>query len=337
MACGRSPRVAVFAALGGLENMQEEIIPLVPVLLLLGRGLGVDAISVVAMSAGAALVGSAFSPVNPFQAGIALRLAELPLASGFGLRLWMFVAGTALWIGWTIMHARRTRSIGASRIRLGPEAPDLARRPHSSFRSRPDDGLRLRRAAARAGASTSSRGSSFWARFPRASLEDLRLGGTTWRFSKGCRACFPAALLIGLARSISLVLRDGRIIDSILNALATPLALVPAAASALLMIPFHAIVHVPVPSVSGQAVLTMPILVPLADLLGMSRQAPVLAYQTGAGLMELLTPTNGALMAVLLAAGVPYGQWLRFAIVGYALGTIVGIAGIIAVVWFGIA
>jgi uncharacterized ion transporter superfamily protein YfcC len=97
------------------------------------------------------------------------------------------------------------------------------------------------------------------------------------------------------------------------------------------MIPFHALLHVPVPSVSGQAVLTMPLLVPLSDLIGLSRQVTVLAYQTGAGLTEMITPTNGALMAVLLAAGVPYSRWLRFALIGAALGLLVGIAGILAV------
>jgi uncharacterized ion transporter superfamily protein YfcC len=72
----------------------------------------------------------------------------------------------------------------------------------------------------------------------------------------------------------------------------------------------------------------MPVVVPLADLLQMSRQVPVLAYQTGAGLTELLTPTNGALMAVLLAAKVPYGTWVKFAIGGVLLALGVGIAGI---------
>jgi len=84
-----------------------------------------------------------------------------------------------------------------------------------------------------------------------------------------------------------------------------------------------------VPSVSGQAVLTMPILVPLSDLLAISRQATVLAYQTGAGLTELLTPTNGGLMAVLLAAGVPFGRWIKFSAVGVLLAALVGIAAIV--------
>jgi uncharacterized ion transporter superfamily protein YfcC len=99
--------------------------------------------------------------------------------------------------------------------------------------------------------------------------------------------------------------------------------------AALLMVPVHAAIHVAVPSVSGHAVLTMPVFVPLSDLLGLSRQVTVLAYQTGAGLTELITPTNGALMAILLAAGVPFDRWLRFAIGGVALAVGVGIAGMI--------
>jgi uncharacterized ion transporter superfamily protein YfcC len=320
----------VFATLGGLENMQEEIIPLVPVLLLLGRGLGVDAISVVAMSAGAAMVGSAFSPVNPFQAGIALKLAELPLGSGLGLRLLMFVVATAMWIVWTIVHALRTRSDAGK---------DLVPAPS---RVTPRDALILLAVllpmaayvygALRLGWGFNElSGVFFLGAFAAGLIGGLRLGGTTAAVLEGMQRLLPAALLIAMARSISVVFRDGRIIDSILNGLATPLAMVPSAASALLMIPFHAVVHVPVSSVSGQAVLTMPVLVPLADVLGLSRQVPVLAFQTGAGLMELLTPTNGALMAVLLAADVPYAQWLRFAIVGCAAATIVGVAGIVAV------
>jgi uncharacterized ion transporter superfamily protein YfcC len=76
----------------------------------------------------------------------------------------------------------------------------------------------------------------------------------------------------------------------------------------------HAAVHLPVPSTSSQAVLTLPLLVPLSDLIGLSRQVTVLAYQYGAGLCELVTPTNGALMAMLAAAGVRYEDWLKLAL-----------------------
>ena len=160
----------------------------------------------------------------------------------------------------------------------------------------------------------------------------LGLVGTATVYLEGMQSLLPAALLIGVARSITIVLSDGHIIDSLLHGLATPLGHVPAATSAFLMIPFHALVHVPVPSVSGQAVLTMPVLVPLADLLGLSRQVPVLAYQIGAGLMENLTPTNGGLMAVLAAASLPYGTWVRFALVGCALCALMGVVALVLVV-----
>ncbi len=119
-----------FASMGALENMQEEIIALVPVLLILGRGLGVDAVTVVAMSAGAAMIGSAFGPTNPFQAGIAMKLAELPPISGAGARTAMLVVAVGLWIAWTLRYAdpHAGRGHGPSRARC--------RRPRRQWISR---------------------------------------------------------------------------------------------------------------------------------------------------------------------------------------------------------
>ncbi len=74
----------------------------------------------------------------------------------------------------------------------------------------------------------------------------------------------------------------------------------------------QSIIHFPVPSVSGQAVLTMPLLAPLADLMGVSRQLMVLSYQYGAGLTELIIPTNGAVMAILGASEVSFSKWIKF-------------------------
>ncbi|MBP1607245.1 MAG: hypothetical protein H6Q08_2619, partial [Acidobacteria bacterium] len=106
----RRPRVVLavvslaFATMGALENMQEEIIALVPVLLMLSRGLGFGPVTALAMSAGAAMVGSAFGPTNPFQAGIARRVAELPPLTQPLLGFSLFVAAVALWIAWTLWN-----------------------------------------------------------------------------------------------------------------------------------------------------------------------------------------------------------------------------------------
>jgi len=157
----------------------------------------------------------------------------------------------------------------------------------------------------------------------------LGTAGTVKTFLDGMQAMLPAASMVALARSISLVLSDGRVIDTILHALATPLGQFPPVATGVMMIPVHALLHIPVSSVSGQAALTMPIFVPLGDLVGLSRQAVVFAYQTGAGLMEMLTPTNGALMAVLLAADVSFAKWARFALVGALLLVPVGLVAML--------
>jgi uncharacterized ion transporter superfamily protein YfcC len=99
--------------------------------------------------------------------------------------------------------------------------------------------------------------------------------------------------------------------------------------SGLGMMVVQTIIHLPVPSTSSQAVLTLPLLVPLSDLIGLSRQVTVLAYQYGAGLCEIITPTNGALMAMLAAAGVRYEDWLKFVIPMY--GLLVGLAALAVV------
>jgi uncharacterized ion transporter superfamily protein YfcC len=114
-------------------------------------------------------------------------------------------------------------------------------------------------------------------------------------------------------------MNEGQIVDTVVNGLFTPIAGLPPTLSALGMMVVQAAIHLPVPSTSSQAVLTLPLLVPLSDLIGLSRQVAVLAYQYGAGLCEILTPTNGALMAMLAAAGVRYEDWLKFVLPIYGL------------------
>jgi uncharacterized ion transporter superfamily protein YfcC len=160
--------------------------------------------------------------------------------------------------------------------------------------------------------------------------------GTADAFVEGFQSMAYAALLIGFARSISTVMERGLIIDTVVNGLAMPLSSLPTTVAALGMMAAHAAIHVPVPSVSGQAVLTLPVFAPVADLLHMSRQVAVLAYQYGAGMCELVTPTNGALMAILAAAGVRYDLWLRAAGRMIAVVTAVGAAAVVTAVALGV-
>jgi len=329
------PIVALFfGTMGALENMEEEIIPLVPVLMALGAGIGVDGVTVVAMSAGAAFVGAAFGPTNPFQAGIALKVAQLPPLGRGGLRLTMLVVGLALWIALTMLYAvRNRRAMPAGSVRL---QADLGASSGHTMTGR--HALVLAIAVAPIAAYVYGALKLDWGLnelsggFLAAGICAGLVGGfgitkTVTTFVDGMMSMVMASFVIGIARSISLVLDDGRVVDTILHALVTPLGRLPAFVSVVLMIPFHALIHIPVPSASGHAVLTMPLFAPVADLLGYSREAAVIAYQTGGGLMQMLTPTNGALMAVLLAAGVPLQRWLRFALVGAALLVVIGVVG----------
>jgi uncharacterized ion transporter superfamily protein YfcC len=160
-------------------------------------------------------------------------------------------------------------------------------------------------------------------------ISGRNLSDTAASFLKAMEGMLAAALFIGVARGISIALNDGRILDTILYSLATPLANIPGIAATILMVPVHTLLHIPVPSMSGQAVLTMPIMGPLCDLIGRSRDAAVIAYQTGAGLSDMIVPTNGALLAMLLSAKVTYGRWIRFALPGALLVALVGLAGLV--------
>jgi len=162
------------------------------------------------------------------------------------------------------------------------------------------------------------------------------LTGTAEGFVAGFRDMAFSGMLVGFAQAIFVVLGQGHIVDTIVQGLAAPLAHLPVALAALGMMAVHTALHLPVPSVSGQAVLTMPLLVPLSDLIGLSRQVTVLAYQYAAGLGDLVTPTNGALMAMLAACGVRFDQWLRFAGRLYGLLLALGVAAVVLAIGIGL-
>ena len=317
----------LFATLGALESMHEEIIALVPVLLALCANLGFGAITTLAISLGAAVVGAAFGPTDPFVTGIALRFSELPPLTQPALRFGLLVAAVTVWIGWTLAMTPRddVRTAVPVRDAAPPTRRDVLMLaltiapfiPYVIGVVRWDWGF-----------------NELSATFLVAGLligvvSGRSLSGSAAAFLQAMQGLLAAALFVGVARGISVVLTDGRVLDTIVYALATPLSHAPSHLGALLMIPVQALLHVPLPTTSGQAVLTMPIMAPLSDLLGISRDSAVIAYQTGAGLMDMITPTDGALLAMLLVAGVPYGRWLRFAIPGALLVSVVGIVGVI--------
>jgi uncharacterized ion transporter superfamily protein YfcC len=328
------PIVSLFFATGGVTtNMAEEIVALVPVLLLLVTRVGFTPLVAIAMSAGAAFVGSAFSPINPFAVVIAQGVADLPPSSQWGFRVVVLAAALAVWIALTMRHATATRlppmeaSQASDPVLTGRDKWVLAMVGATfvvvvwGMQQRAWDFNELSAAFFIMGALVGL-------------VSRMGLDGTARAFVRGFREMAYAALLIGVARAITVVLAEGRVIDTIVHGLFQPLEGLPSLVAALGMVIAQAAVHVPVPSNSGQAVLTMPVLVPLSDLLGLGRQVTVLAYQYGGVLCDLVTPTNGALMAMLAAAGVGYDEWVKFA--GPIYLALVGLGGVAIAVAIGI-
>jgi uncharacterized ion transporter superfamily protein YfcC len=140
---------------------------------------------------------------------------------------------------------------------------------------------------------------------------------------------------VGVARAVSVILEQGMILDTITEMLFRPLHYMPRAASGVMMLASQSALNFPMPSVSGQGMLALPILVPLADLLHISRQVVVLAYQNASLTSNVITPTYGALLAMLTIAQVPFTKWLRFMLPIYLILFAVAASSIIVAIRIG--
>lgn len=131
-------------------------------------------------------------------------------------------------------------------------------------------------------------------------------------FLEGCKNLVYGALIIGLARAVLVIMENGQILDTLVNALSQPLAALPPVATAIGMFVMNSVFNFFVPSGSGQAAIMMPIQTPLADMIGITRQVSVLAFQFGDGFSNVLFPTSGPLMASLAVAGVSWIKWAKW-------------------------
>ncbi|PEN08411.1 short-chain fatty acid transporter [Longimonas halophila] len=131
-------------------------------------------------------------------------------------------------------------------------------------------------------------------------------------FVVGAKELTETALLVGIARGIALIMEEGEILHTIVYALSVPLDAVGPEVAGVGMMGMQAVINLFVPSGSGQAFVTMPLLAPLSDLLGMSRQIAVQAFLYGDGFANMIVPTNAVLMGILGMAGIPYDRWFRF-------------------------
>ena len=301
----------IFLIAGALMGLQEEIIAMIPVLLYLTSRLGYNAFVAIAISFGSAILGASFSPINPFAVVIAQKETGLEFLSGSEFRLIIMFVAFVIWMFMIIRYANKNK------IEKLVEANEL-----------------VEKVSIRSIIILTLVGIAFviliigmmkynWG-FNEMSAEFFTLGilvgligklgmnGTIETYIDGFKELVFAAMIVGFASSISIILKQGMIIDSIIYGLFTPMQYLPKSLAAVSMMISQSMLHFPVSSYSGQAILTMPILAPLSDLIGISRQVCVLAYQYGAVMTDLIYPTQGALMAIIAIAGIPFDKWFKF-------------------------
>ena len=306
-----------FSIGGNTFGMSEEVLVFVLLTLGLARRLGWDSLTGVAIPFIGAGVGFSAAAFNPFTVGIAQGLSGLPLFSGWAFRLVMWAALTAIAIGYVLRHIAR---LEAARADGSWTAPAAGTEPPVLDRSR-----QAVLALFGLGIATLVLGVARWDWYidelaglflglgaSAALLARLRPNQAAAAFADGARAMVMPALFIALSKAVLVVLQEGRVIDTLLQHASSNLGGLPPAVSAQGMFAVQFGINFLVPSGSGQAALTMPIMAPLADLLGVPRQAAVIAFQLGDGLCNFVIPTSGVTMGILAIAGVPFGTWLRW-------------------------
>jgi uncharacterized ion transporter superfamily protein YfcC len=343
------PLVMLAFSLGGATfGMSEEVIPFVLVFIPLARRLGYDSITGVSMCYVAAHTGFAGAFMNPFTIGIAQGIAELELFSGIGYRFIVWALVTTVMILVVMRYA--------AKVRANPRSSpvyEIDQRFWSGEALEEEEGGRLEPrqvyvllllgvmlVALVVGITRYewyiTELAALFLGFGilagivgRVGINDLALS-----FIDGARDLVGPAIMIGFARGILVLARDGEIIDTILHWLSQVISVGHPVFSAQLMFLAQSLINFFVPSASGQAALTMPIMAPLSDLVGVTRQTAVLAFQLGDGFTNMIVPTAPVLMGVLGLSKIPWDVWARWMLPRQVLLFVLGLLLLIPPVLF---
>ncbi|MFN3596528.1 MAG: YfcC family protein [Rubricoccaceae bacterium] len=312
----------VFAIGSSLLGASTEYIPFAAVLVALCLAMRMDAMTAIGIMVVGYGIGYGVAVLNPYTVIVAQGIAEVPPVSGLGYRLALFVPFVAIGVHHVWAYARRVQRDPQQSLLAGV-APVVAE-PEGGYPALTGRHLVITAVTALGiGAMVYGIPVQGWYLVELGAIwlavalvaglvGGLGMDGTAKRFGAGASELAIVALLVGFARSIALLLEDGMVLDTLVHALSLPLQQVPTALAAVGMFLMQTVLNFFIPSGSGQAFATMPIMAPLGDVVGVSRQTAVLAFQFGDGFSNMILPTNIVLMAILGVAGIPYDRWVRF-------------------------
>lgn len=315
----------VFSVGGVAIGMNTEAIAFVPLGVLLARALGFDAMVGMAMVALGAGVGFIGGFINPFTVGVAHSVAGLPIYSGMGFRVGVYVVLYIATVLYIVRYAKKVKEnpsksvvydleMKQKKISLDvKEMPDLTLKQKGVLLIMLFGFVALAYGVLKHGWGTDHLISVFMFMGITSSLvAGISPSDSANNFLDGARNVVFGALAVGIARGILVVLEDGQIIDTILFYLSSKISSLPGVISALLMYLVQIITNLFIPSGSGQAATTMPIMAPLGDMIGVSRQTVVLAFQYGDGFTNYINPTAGGLMSYLAISQISYEKWVKW-------------------------
>ncbi|MCD8821156.1 YfcC family protein [Staphylococcus gallinarum] len=317
----------VFAIVTTLIGTAELSLVYIPVIIPLIIALGYDSITATAIALCGTVVGFTVGVLNPINTGLAQKLSGIPVFSGIGLRIILFIVVLAVTIMFIMRYAQKIKN-----------KPTLSSVYHADIEKR-DLYQNITNQEPIEATNRQKWGiavvllffvilvygviSQGWFMIEMASLfiimgiivglvTGLSTQAICEAFNEGFKDVLMGAIIVGLARSIAVVLEDGKIMDTIVHGLGS---VIDGATPTIAVVGMYAVqvaINFIISSGSGQALVTMPIMAPLADMLGITRQTAVLAFQLGDGFTHIFYPTSGYFMAALAIGGVSYTKWIRF-------------------------
>ncbi|NIL92870.1 MAG: TIGR00366 family protein [Woeseiaceae bacterium] len=325
---GHSPWILILGcfamfSLGSFTiGMGEEYVPLIPIIVTMTLAMRMDAVVAMGMVWVPYGIGWGCAGINPFGVLIAQNIAGVPLTSGWEARLVMMLVFLVLGFHHVYRYAMKVQKDPSTSLVADIDYSNGFEAPHDISMTKARIAIIVLFFAGLAffvwGASNNGwfiveLNSIFFAIGLIAAVV-ARMGPAevSRTFLEGCAKMTAPALIVGFARAIAIVLEDGQIIDSIVMSIASALEGFPADVAAVGMLFVQSITNFFIPSGTGQAFVTMPIMSPLATLTGVPQQTAVLAFQMGDGFTNMIVPTSALVMGALALGRVPYTAWFRF-------------------------